>query len=260
MGDREGYDPQFFAKIAAIENRHFWFCARARIITCVTRQVVSKLQPGYRLIEAGCGTGMVLRELVQVCPTGNVVGIDVFPEAVAFAVKTASCPVMVGDLEQPMDFGQADVVGTFDVLEHMADDRKILRGLNRVLKPAGTLILTVPAHMSLWSYFDVASHHHRRYTAAQLENVLRETGFEIEYLTEFMMSLFPLLWLVRRLNGRGAQIDREKAVGRAANELRVVPVINGILKLILSWEPLAIRRRWRLPIGSSLLAVCRKQK
>jgi SAM-dependent methyltransferase len=255
-----GYDPQFFTKIAAIEREHFWFCARARIIACVAKQVVSKLQPGYRFIEAGCGTGMVLRELVRVCTRGNVSGIDLFPEAVAFAEEAASCPVMVGDLEEPKGFGEADVVGTFDVLEHLADDRKILRGLNRILKPGGTLILTVPAHMSLWSYFDVASCHYRRYTASQLEQLLRESGFEIDYLTEFMMSLFPVLWLVRRLHGRGRAMDRENAVGKATNELTVVPVVNGILKLILSWETVAIRHRWRLPIGTSLLAVCRKRQ
>jgi 2-polyprenyl-3-methyl-5-hydroxy-6-metoxy-1,4-benzoquinol methylase len=260
MTESASYDPRFFAKIAAVEEKHFWFCARARIIRCVASQVVGSLQPGYRFIEVGCGTGMVLRELVRLCKGGNVSGIDLFPEAVAFASKTALCPVMVGDVEEPTGFGEADVVGTFDVLEHLPDDRKVLNGLNQILKPGGKLILTVPAHMSLWSYFDVASRHYRRYTAAQLEQVLRESGFEVEYVTEFMMSLFPLLWLGRRLHGRGLGTDRESAVGRAAHELAIVPVINGILKLILSWETIAIRRRWRLPIGTSLLAVSRKRQ
>jgi SAM-dependent methyltransferase len=255
----DGYDPQFFAKIAAVEGKHFWFCARARIIACVVRQVVSSFQPGYRFVEAGCGTGMVLRELVRVCKGGDVSGIDLFPEAVAFAAERASCPVKVGDLEEPTVLGEADVVGTFDVLEHLADDRKILNGLNRILKPKGILILTVPAHMSLWSYFDVASRHYRRYTAAQLSQVLRESGFEVEYLTEFMMSLFPLLWLLRRLHGGTGEMDRENAVEKTANELTIVPIVNGILKLILTWEAFAIRRRWRLPIGTSLLAVARKK-
>src|SRR5438876_12189830 len=149
MRDTASYDPRFFAKIAAVEGKHFWFCTRARIITCVARQVVRSLQPGYRFIEAGCGTGMVLRELVRVCSGGDVSGIDLFPEAVAFAAKTASCPVILGDLEKPAALGQADIVGTFDVLEHLADDQKVLNGLHRMLKPGGTLILTVPAHMSL---------------------------------------------------------------------------------------------------------------
>lgn len=257
---RDSYDPRFFAKIAAIEQKHFWFRARARVIRCIASQVVRPLQPGYRFVEVGCGTGMVLRELVQLCKDGHVSGIDLFPEAVAFAAKTASCPVMIGDVETPMDFGEADVVGTFDVLEHLSDDCKVLKGLSRMLKPGGKLIVTVPAHMSLWSYFDVASRHCRRYTATHLQEVLQQSGFEVEYMTEFMMGLFPLLWFLRRLHGRTVENDHESAVAKADQELTVVPIINEFIKLILSWETLAIRRRWRLPVGTSLLAVSRKRQ
>ena len=72
------------------------------------------------------------------------------------------------------------------------------------------------------------------------------------------MGLFPILWLVRRASGRGREIGREDAVVKAGNELTIVPVVNELLKLILRWESAAIRRRWRLPIGTSLLAVARK--
>jgi SAM-dependent methyltransferase len=122
------------------------------------------------------------------------------------AEKT-SCPVFLGDAERPPVLGQFDVVGIFDVLEHLADDRKTLTGLNLMLKPGGALVLTVPAHMSLWSYFDVASRHCRRYAATELEQILRESGFEVDYLTQFMMSLFPLVWLIRRIKG-GRAHDR----------------------------------------------------
>jgi 2-polyprenyl-3-methyl-5-hydroxy-6-metoxy-1,4-benzoquinol methylase len=258
MTESASYDPRFFAKIAAVEEKHFWFCARTEIITCAVRQVVASLRPGYRFIEVGCGTGVVLRELVQVCNGNEVIGMDLFPEAVGFATEKASCPVIVGDIERPAALGQADVIGTFDVLEHLADDRRILSGLNRMLKPGGMLILTVPAHMSLWSYFDVASCHYRRYTAGRLAQILRESGFEVEYLTEFMMSLFPLLWLLRRVCRGSAVMNREKAAEKAASELRIVPLINGLFKLILTAETFAIQRRWRLPLGTSLLAIARK--
>ena len=87
--------------------------------------------------------------------------------------------------------------------------------------------------------------------------MLRESGFEVEYLTEFMLCLFPLVWLGRRVHDRKRGIDPEKAVRQANKELTIVPVVNSILKLILSWESAAIRRRWRLPIGTSLLAIAR---
>lgn len=253
------YDRRFFPKIAASEEEHFWFYTRNRIIATVVRQIVASLQPGYRVVEVGCGTGAVLRELVRVCDRGDVIGMDLSPEAVAFAQKKASCPVFVGDAECPPVPGQFDVIGTFDVLEHLADDRKTLAGLNLMLKPGGALVLTVPAHMLLWSYFDVASRHYRRYTPPGLTQLLQECGFEVEYLTQFMMTIFPLVWLLRRVRG-GAAMEHDKAFEKAATEFKIVPGINGILKLVLSVEVFAIERHWRLPAGTSLLVVARKKQ
>jgi SAM-dependent methyltransferase len=252
------YDPQFFAKIAAVEDRHFWFCARNRIIAAAAHGVVAGLAPGYRVLEVGCGTGVVLRQLVEICRGGEVIGMDLFPEAVAFASRRASCPVLAGDVLNPPELGAIDMVGIFDVLEHLPDDRVILRGLHRLLKPGGALLLTVPAHMSLWSYFDVSSCHCRRYERGELASRLGEAGFRIEYLTEFMTVLFPLVWAGRRLKGGKRSINREEANAKTSGELKVVPGMNGLLKAVLSLEAAAIARRWRLPKGTSLLAIARK--
>ena len=98
--DQDFYDPQFFAKIAAVENEHFWFSARNRIIKAAIETVIQDLPKGYRLLEVGCGTGVVLRQLVEACHGGEVMGMDLFPEAVAFATERAGCPVIVGDILQ----------------------------------------------------------------------------------------------------------------------------------------------------------------
>jgi len=254
----DSYDPRLFAKIAAVEDRHFWFCARNRIIAAAVRSVADGLPPGYRVLEAGCGTGFVLRQLVEVCRDGEVVGMDLFPEAVAFASRRAGCRVLAGDVLDPPELGQFDLVGMFDVLEHLPDDRAILRGLHQLLKPGGVLLLTVPAHLSLWSYFDVSSCHCRRYEPDELAVKLAEAGFRIEYLTEFMTSIFPLVWLGRRVKGGSRTTDRATADARTENELKIVPGVNGLLKAVLSLEAAAIARRWRLPKGTSLLAVARK--
>jgi len=256
----QSYDPQFFARIADIEDRHFWFCARNRIIAAAVRRVVGGLPAGYRVLEVGCGTGVVLHQLTELCRGGEVMGVDLFPEAVAFASQRAACRAIVGDILNPPPLGDFDVVGMFDVLEHLTNDRQILGGLNRMLRPEGRLLLTVPAHMSLWSYFDVAACHCRRYECADLTRVLGENGFEVEYLTEFMMSLFPLVWFLRRVNGGHTTTDPKKAAERAATELKIVPVVNALLKFVLTVETFAIQRRWRLPIGTSLLAVARKKR
>lgn len=249
------YDPKFFSKIAAVEDRHFWFATRNRVIGAVVKRVIHELPKNYRVLEVGCGTGIVLRELVRICEGGEVTGMDLFPEAVEFASNRAACPVLVGDILNPPELGKFDIVTIFDVLEHLPNDDEIVCGLNRMLKLGGTLILTVPAHMSLWSYFDVAACHQRRYSNRSLDRLLREGGFTVEYLSQFMMPLFPLIWLTRRFRkGAGAK----DAAMEAARELAVVPGLNLLLKAILAPEAFAAKHRLKLPIGTSLLAIASK--
>ncbi len=251
-----GYDPRFFADIAAVEDRHFWFHARAQLIAAAVGSLTRNLPLGYRVIEVGCGTGGVLRELRQACRDGEVCGFDLYPEAVELARKKSGCRVICGDImEPPGELGQFDIVCLFDVLEHLRDESQTLTAVGRLLKTGGKLVLTVPAHTSLWSYFDIAACHCRRYESEQLTHVLKENGFEVEYVTEFMTILFPIIWFSRRFAGATFRAGRAKAADMAASELRVLPGLNQLLKWGLAWEPSMIRRRVRLPCGTSLLAI-----
>jgi SAM-dependent methyltransferase len=161
-------------------------------------------------------------------------------------------------LSPPADLGEFDVVCIFDVLEHLPDEQRTLAALAKVLKPGGILIVTVPAHASLWSYFDVAGHHCRRYERGSLLAALRDAGFRTKTLSEFMMALYPIVWLLRRINAREGMTPDE-AAAKAASEFKIVPVINSILRLLLRWEPLALKSALRIPIGTSLLAVAEKK-
>jgi len=117
-------------------------------------------------------------------------------------------------------------------------------------------LLTVPAHLNLWSYFDEASGHCRRYSRKQLESTLAECGFRVEYMTEFMMALYPVLWLARRLSAWMRKPN--SAPTDSLPDLRVIPVLNQLLPLLLYWELPLLRRRIRIPLGSSLLAIARR--
>ena len=253
------YDPDFFAKIGEVEDRHFWFGARNEIIAAAVANLISGLPSGYRVLEVGCGTGVVLRRLAGMCDRGEVLGLDLYPEAVSLAQERTGCQVVVGDiLTPPLSLGEFDIVGAFDVLEHLADERRTLMALSKMLKSDGSLVLTVPAHSSLWSYFDVAACHCRRYDRRQLVKLLQENQFEITYLTEFMMLLYPLIWLFRKA-GKGKKVPSQRlAAQEAASEFEIIPVINGLLRVLLSWEQSFVRQRWSIPIGTSLLAVAKK--
>jgi SAM-dependent methyltransferase len=254
------YDPSYFAHLVAIEDRHFWFRTRNRIVSTLIRQITREAPRGFRVLEVGCGTGTVLHSLEKACPTGQVVGMDLFAESLYFARQRTSCPLVQGDALAPPFGAEFDVVGLFDVLEHLPNDAGVLRAMRNLLVPGGTLMLTVPANESLWSYFDDASHHCRRYEEDQLTAMVADAGFRIEYVTPFMALLLPVLWTTRRLSWlrhHKRHDDPSLADEMAMRDLRVVPLVNEVVLFLLQVEAWLLARRSHLPFGTSLLVVAR---
>jgi len=261
VAPHESYDPAYFAPLFAIEDRHFWFRARNQVIAMLVRQLTAGLAPGYRVLEVGCGTGNVLQALEQACSSGTVVGMDLFAEGLRYARRRTHCPLVQGDAHAAPCATPFALIGLFDVLEHLSDDGQILHDLRGLLAPEGALLLTVPAYPRLWSYCDEASYHCRRYTPHALAGKLRRSGYRIEYLSPYMASLFPLVWLgwrlaavrhwgTARMPGHGAVL--------ASAELQVWPGINALLAWVLAQETRLLARRCRLPLGTSLVVIARR--
>jgi SAM-dependent methyltransferase len=259
-GTRTEYDPAVYQPLVEVEDHHFWFRARNRVIGALVAQLAARLSPGYRVLEVGCGTGNVLRALTEACPTGTVIGMDLFVDGLRFArARLPNALLVRGDVLHPPFAEQFDIVGMFDVLEHLEDDLGVLRALRRLITDRGRLIMTVPAGHALWSYFDEASRHVRRYEIAELSDKLTRAGFEVEFLSPYMGVLYPVLWLGRRL-ARGKYQpggDREMTRRLFDRELRVSPVAGAALGAMLRLERPWLLRHGRLPIGSSLIAIAR---
>jgi len=184
-----------------------------------------------------------------------------FTEGLALARKRFGGELVRADLLH-CDYKEAfDLVGLFDVLEHLDDDVRALKSLREQLRPGGWLLLTVPAHTVLWSDYDVASGHRRRYSRPELMNRLFETGFEVQFCTEFMFALFPLMLLRRRFSwGRGGSSSPGVAGSHdLARELQVHPLVNRLFDSILTPEAWWIAHRRRLPAGTSILALARRK-
>jgi SAM-dependent methyltransferase len=253
----QSYDPEAFSHLFAVEDRHFWFQARNRVLEAAIAPLERGWPDGYRVLEVGCGSGFVLRLLERLCRRGVVVGMDLHEEGLALARRRVGCRLVRGDVFDwpfPEPF---HLIGLFDVLEHLDDDVGALRQLRKGLAQGGRLVLTVPAHMALWSYADTYAHHRRRYGTAGLREALQSAGFQVEYLTQFFGLLYPLAWLARRRPGQAAGVDAAHDRERFHKELRVVPGVNGVLRWLLSRAAFFVRRRWRLPLGTSLLAIAR---
>jgi SAM-dependent methyltransferase len=255
------YDPDYFAPLFAVEDRHFWFRARNAVISALVEKELRRQPAGYRVLEVGCGTGNVLRVLEKVCQNGQVTGMDLFLEGLQYARRRVGLGLVQGDMQAP-PFGVGfNMVGLFDVLEHLPDDRQVLDNLYSMLLPGGALFLTVPAFPALWSYFDEASRHVRRYRLDELRARLDQVGFKVETISYYMMSIFPLVWMQRKLNpGRphGKNLDEQVVHDRAENDLKIVPIANPVLAAILNLEAGWLKSGRSLPFGTSLLALARR--
>ncbi len=253
-----GYDESLFAELARVEDRHFWFRARNLLIYEVVNRLSAHLESGYRVLEVGCGTGYVLGVLRKACANGVVVGMERHFEGLPHAQRRSAGPLVQADARQ-LPFGKPfDLVGMFDVLEHIPEERETLLSLHSILAPGGKLILTVPAHQFLWSHFDEAAHHCRRYSSAQLHSTLTETGFAIDFMSQFGASIFPLVWGFRKVGGLRRSSSAKKARELAMQELQLIPVVNGALASLMSLEAKWLGRDHKLPFGTSLVCLARK--
>ena len=115
--------------------------------------------------------------------------------------------------------GVFDLTGAFDVIEHIADDEAVLRGLRAAAQAGGGTIITVPQHPWLWSRADEVAHHERRYRRGELEMKLRRNAFEVLFSSSFTTLLLPLM-AVSRLKGRGKKPDED------IYEFRLKPALN----------------------------------
>ena len=259
------YDPSHFELLDRVEDAHFWFRARHRVIEALARRALATVPAPCRVLELGCGNGGVLPTLRRACPDGLVVGMDLYAEGLRRARRRSDCPLVQGDVRQAPFGGTFSLVGMFDVLEHLPDERSVLQAVRGLVSPGGALLITVPAHMALWSNVDVAADHRRRYSVAELRARLEENGFTVEYCSQFMAALYPIMWLSRRgtsalrkLRGTGGRGDGADAGAVNTHELKVVPGLNAALAALLGTDAALVKRGWRLPIGTSLCALARR--
>ena len=232
------------------DEHHWWYRGRRKVIRAELDRLGLALDA--RILDAGCGSGRTLQELVAY---GVVSGIELSEQAAEVARARGLGDVRVGRLEQlPWPDASFDLITCLDVIEHTPDDRATLAELGRVCRPGGRLLVTVPAYPSLWSAHDEANHHYRRYSRPSLRAVATAGGWEIVRVTSFNSVLLAPAAAVRIAARRRGGAD-----GSNTNDLELGPQwLNAALEWPLSMEAGWLRRGRTLPFGLSLLAVLRR--
>jgi SAM-dependent methyltransferase len=233
-----------YDQMAEHDERHWWYRARREVVASLIRRCAMPA-PGARLLEIGCGTGhniAMLREF------GEVEAIEIDARARAIAERRLGKPVLDSPLPhlKGIDDHAYDLIGSFDVIEHVPDDAASLASIARRLKPGGRFVMTVPAHQWMWSAHDVVNHHQRRYSKRGLKRLVEESPLKLEKIGYLNSLLFPLA-VASRLK---AKITRSES-----GDVALPPApINTALERAFAAERHLIGRV-PLPPGLSLFAV-----
>jgi hypothetical protein len=169
--------------------------------------VAAHLPPGerLRLLDVGAGAGLVGRYLAAERPRAEYFFIEPIPSLRARLVAHHGAE---HDLGNAACYDAMDVITLLDVLEHQADDVAFLRDLVGRCRSGCTVIVTVPALAGLWSEWDTALGHHRRYSRAALRATLEGAGLVVRRERFLFPELLPLA-LVRRWQGGAAPTDTD---------------------------------------------------
>jgi len=212
--------------------------------------------PEAVIMEIGCSSGFLIRDLAKSFPEAVILGADAVKQPLYRLAKSLpGIPLICFDLLQcPLPDRSVDVLVMLNVLEHIEDDVGALKKVFNLLKPGGFLIIEVPAGPYLYDSYDVELRHFRRYSISDLQDKLTAAGFQVCRKSHLGFVLFPAFAAVKLLNKR-LRFQKNKAVFRkqAAGTLR-----SSLVRLAMSFESKYLSRL-RLCFGIRALAVARKK-
>ena len=232
-----------YQQMAELDDRHWWYRARRRILAELIRREV-RLPADGRILEIGCGTG---HNLPMLSGFGHVDGLELDDEAAALSEKRLGRGIIRSPLPE-LDgvSNDYDLIGAFDVIEHIEDDRAALAAIATKLKPGGKFMMTVPAHPWMWTAHDVANHHKRRYSKRSLRALVEGSPMRLQKIGYFNSLLFPVAVTERTVS---------KLRGKDDGDVSLPPaLLNRTLEAVFASERYLVGRL-PLPPGLSLFAV-----
>ncbi len=225
--------------IAQIDRQRDFFWHRLRF------DAVARFLPRerpFRLLDVGAGAGIFAHHLARRFPLAEYCFIE--PLA---SLERHLCARFGADrnLRERARLDGVAVVTLLDVLEHQDDDVRFLADLVARLDGGCRVLITVPALPALWSSWDEALGHRRRYRQGSLAAAVRGAGLELEDVHYLFPEMVPLA-LVRRWRRTGADPAAE------------FPALPGWMNEVLYRLGRTSLALGHVPLGTSVLAVARK--
>lgn len=229
-----------FEILRALEDT-WWHYGRKEAV----RQALRKAGVGknIRVLDVGAGYGGMISVLSSY---GTVDGTEPEPEAALVCKERGYSEFFSSEIEALEKKKIYDLIGAFDVIEHVNDDTTFVSHLSQLTTKDGHLVATVPAFMFLWGVHDVTHMHYRRHTIATMKKLLEEAGYEVSYARYWNCFLFPAA-VCMRLFGKTGE-----------SSLSPHPVVESILKSMV-WAEARVVRFLPIPFGLSVVIVGKKK-
>jgi hypothetical protein len=207
---------------------HWYYQSKTIPLVAFIRKVFAETKQPLTMIDVGSGSGFFMYELDEMIPSliAHIYLVDIgySDEDIASSgtpkiEKTRSLPTTIENA----------VVVMMDVLEHVENDTALLNEIKKRAVGENHFFITVPAFMTLWSGHDVYLGHYRRYTKATMKKLLQESSFQQSSTYYIYGSIFPAVWLARRLKD-------SKTKSRQSDMKPIGNKVNALLKIICSFE------------------------
>jgi SAM-dependent methyltransferase len=217
----------------------WWYRGRAAVVHSILTREIGSLSLKDAL-DFGAGYGGMSESLKTFCSQAYAFEPD---DAASTIAGTRGYTQVFPSAEEALA-RHYSLIGLFDVVEHMQDDRAGIENMKHALVPGGYLVITVPAFPYLWSVHDINHHHYRRYTKTTLKKLLEEKGFEVAYISYWNTILFiPAAFM--------------RLIGRSGESALALPAfVNALFFAMVRVEAFFLRFM-PLPFGTGLVAVAR---
>lgn len=231
-------------------GEHFWMRSRTAVALATLDALGPRRSDPVVALDIGSGAGQ-FRDQLEAATRWRIDITDLNVAALE-AARAGRGRVLYYDATERTAgmVGAYDAVFLFDVIEHVEPARDLVSAALAHLRPGGRLLINVPALPALYSAYDAAQGHRRRYTRQSLHEELAGLPCRVESVAYWGMSLVPLLAVRKLLLGSRPSDGTMRAGFRPPGRL-----VNEALAGIVKAETTLLRRP---PLGTSVMAAATK--